>query len=155
RFGAGNVWKDVTAAVQKYVSNELLAVPVNNSVLGDPLPGTVKTLKVIYSTEGLSVATAEQNEGSTLQISKSGAAAQGSGGNVAGKARIDELRKGHPKGLLIVSARFGEGNRWADLTQMIQKAVTGDSLTVPISAAAFGDPAPGSTKRFEMTYVGA
>jgi hypothetical protein len=55
-------------------------------------------------------------------------------------ARLEELRKAQPQGLVIVRAEYGhpsDQDRFRDVTDTVRAAATGTSLTVPVGGAAF------------------
>lgn len=60
-------WKDVTDTVAAHVVDGRLTIEANNSLFGDPVPGTVKTLRVDYESNG-TVGRAEAIEGQTLTV---------------------------------------------------------------------------------------
>ena len=55
--------------------------------------------------------------------------------------------------LQIVSARYGAGDRWADVTKKVQGLVKRNRLEVKASNTVFGDPARGITKSLEVNYT--
>ena len=74
-YGAGDKFKDVTAAVRKQAGSlPLIALPkssYNSSFGGDPVPGVVKTLKIQYRIDGKSgEATFKENATIMLPIPK-------------------------------------------------------------------------------------
>src|SRR5205814_8051587 len=122
---------------------------------GDPAPGSSgKVLRLTYN-DGKANRTIERPEGTTLQIGPRLTAIVPHGGGLMNlEERLAELRKHYPTGLVVLDAEFGTGNRWTSVTDLIQSAVSGDSLTVPIGHEAFGDPAPGSAgQKLKMTYA--
>ena len=52
----------------------------------------------------------------------------------------------------IESARYGAGEQWSDVTEMVRKAVA-DGAAVVASNATFGDPAKDVQKKLQVTYV--
>lgn len=57
------------------------------------------------------------------------------------------------KKLTIVSARYGNGDSWLDVTERTSAMVRGNSLGVTPTYLVFGDPLPGQTKELQLTYT--
>lgn len=58
-----------------------------------------------------------------------------------------------PPALVIKSARYGAGDRWADVTEALKAAVRNNTLQVEASNALAGDPAPGVVKELQVVYA--
>lgn len=54
--------------------------------------------------------------------------------------------------LVVVSARYGIGDDWADVTRELSEAVIGASLRRMADNSIAGDPAPGHRKRLEVEF---
>jgi hypothetical protein len=52
KFGVGDVWEDVTEILRSSISEGNLSIQVTIEVLGDPVPGECKLLRVAYSYAG-------------------------------------------------------------------------------------------------------
>lgn len=66
-YGAGETWADVTGIVAKEVRQGRLSLHVTNQLLGEPIHGVVKTLKVRYRVNGVE-ADAQAGENGDLSI---------------------------------------------------------------------------------------
>lgn len=51
-YGAGDRWADVTQAVAAAVRNNTLRITASNALAGDPAPGVVKQLRMVYAIGG-------------------------------------------------------------------------------------------------------
>jgi hypothetical protein len=69
-------------------------------------------------------------------------------GSAFGKWSEDASQK-----LAIVSARYGNGDSWLEVTQTISAAVQDNSLALTPSFEVFGDPLPGRAKKLQLTYT--
>lgn len=58
-------------------------------------------------------------------------------------------------GLVIVSAKWGNGDKTADVTKIVQKSVNhaNSSVSFLASHVTLGDPAPGMVKSLEVSYT--
>ncbi len=62
RYGiGGDAYKDVTDTVRKQVKAGVLNIPASNGLFGDPFPGAVKHLRVVFSTPTMREAKANEN----------------------------------------------------------------------------------------------
>lgn len=82
------------------------------------------------------------------------------GGPEVAKALVAELGRfapppaEAPKVLTIKKARYGAGDKWADVTDKLAAAVSNNALSATASNAMAGaDPAPGVVKQLEITYT--
>ncbi|HWD40989.1 MAG TPA: hypothetical protein VG944_19225 [Fimbriimonas sp.] len=55
--------------------------------------------------------------------------------------------------LQILSAKYGAGDRWLDVTDVVRKQVVGDRLSVRAGVQLGGDPNPGVGKRLKVLYA--
>jgi hypothetical protein len=72
QYGAEGSFLDVTEQIRARVKEDALSVTADNGIAGDPKPGVVKELRVLYSLGGKE-ATAVAREGEAITIGKSGA----------------------------------------------------------------------------------
>lgn len=74
-------------------------------------------------------------------------------------SRIEELKAFGsiklPTGIEIISAKFGAGNKWVDVTEKLKEILESDSTILHNSSKGLNvkDPAPGWKKKIKVTYV--
>ena len=71
-----------------------------------------------------------------------------SGGCALQKAQEAPRRK-----LAVVSARFGDGDRWVNVTAKLAAAVRDDQLAITPTYENLGDPLPGRSKKLQLSYT--
>lgn len=64
--------------------------------------------------------------------------------------RPEDMRKK----LTIVSARYGNGNSWLDVTEKVSATVHDNGLAITPSYEQFGDPLPGRAKKLQVKTTG-
>ena len=69
QYGAGETWADVKDKVVAAVKDDALTIQASNENFGDPLEGTVKSLKVVVKYSGVEL-TFTADENATLTIDK-------------------------------------------------------------------------------------
>lgn len=137
-YGAGMNWTDVTEKVQGLVRGNGVQFRVDGETLGDPMPGVQKTLRVRYSFRNR-VRTENFKDLENVRLGNPG------GGGLPGG--------GFGRGLQIESARYGVGNRWNDVTALLQNSIQNDGLRMQVTNATMGgDPAPANEKVLEVRY---
>jgi hypothetical protein len=142
-YGAGTTWTDVTEKVKSLVRGNGVEFVVDGSTLGDPLPGVEKTLRIRYAARGR-VRTENFADHATVRLGNPGGGTGIFGGGMAPAVT----------GLQIERARYGDGRRWLDVTQLLRDSVRDNSVQLQVSNATFGqDPAPATPKLVEVDYV--
>jgi hypothetical protein len=153
QYGAGKNRKNVTGQLQALVWQDSLTVPVSVEAFGDPAPSQGNKTLIITYDDGTELKTDELPENSTLQIGKVKVPVLAKNGTLIDlRARYAEYSQRLHCSFVVLSARYGEGNGWVDVTDMAQSAVSGDSMTLPVSAQAFGNPRPGGFSHLEISY---
>lgn len=129
-YGARSTFADVTERVRSQVVNGTIAMQVNADTLGgDPLPNTPKTLTVQYRLG---------NARRTIRVND-----------------FDTLRLGTPTApaLRITRAQYGDGRRMRDVTPLLSDKIKADRLELVVSNANLGgDPAPAERKMLVVDY---
>jgi hypothetical protein len=148
RYGAGNKWMDVTSTLQNLVSNNSVSVKVNNTNMGgDPAEGDHKVLEVDWdSGNGRQRTRISEGDYLNLSASASGYGTDGGGGYPNGGY-------GRYSGLRIIRARYGAGNRWRDVTNILQNLASNNSINIKVNNTNLGgDPAEGDQKVLEVDW---
>ncbi len=137
RYGAKWLSWDVTRRLNRYIRGNQLQVVVNNQNMGgDPAPGSTKRLTVTYSYRGYR---------STVEVPEYQLLVLPAGGNRPGP--------GHGRRLEILDADYGYGNRWRDVTGILQDRVYRGRLELSVDNRSLGgDPAPGRDKELRVVY---
>lgn len=140
-YGADNRWEDVTGRVQGLVRGNGVEFRVDGETLGDPLPGMQKTLRVRYVFRGRTQ-TDNFQDLAYVRLGEPGRGLFG-GGNVRPVRGV----------LQIVRAEYGEGNRWSDVTAILNQQISANSVRMDVTNAAMGgDPAPAVKKSLRVDY---
>ncbi len=125
---------DVTGLVRGMVQKDALSVTATTGLLGDPAPGKMKYLRVMYQKGG---ATGKKmvGEGETLTVG------------------YDEKTK--PLRLIVTKATYGDdgGKHALDVTLRVADMVKDDALSVDNYNELFGDPAPKTSKHLRVDYT--
>ena len=139
-YGVGGRTLDVTELLKAQVRDNQVAFDVPGSQLGDPAPGSVKELLVTYVWEGRTLeARARDGERLTLPLAVAPAP-------VAPPAPV-------ATGLKIISAQYGNGNRVADVTALMNSRISANRLAVAVDNKSMGgDPAVAADKTLNVTY---
>jgi DUF3011 family protein/DnaJ-like protein len=139
-YGAGNRLSDVTNRLNSQIRDNQLSLQVTNDTMGgDPSPNQVKTLTVQYTYNGSS-AQAIVNEGNYLSLP--------GGDNYAGDNRYNSGT------LQITRARYGAGNRMADVTARMNSQIRGGQLSMRVTNDTMGgDPSPNQPKTLTVQYL--
>jgi hypothetical protein len=124
---------DVTAMVAGKVREDALSLVANTSSLGDPAPGKIKYLRVVYS-KGAAIGKKIVNDGQTLAVAR------------------DE--KTVPIRLMVAKAEYGNfaDGKLKEISLRVADMVDHDALTVGNYNAVFGDPAPQRSKELRVEY---
>ena len=138
-YGAGSTWRDVTSNVQSLVRGNNLNFQVSNQTLGgDPAPGSAKTLKLQVRRSFAPIQTLTFAEGSTVNLQVAGGGTGGGGGF---------------GGLQITRAMYGAGSQVRDVTNMLNSQIRDNRLSLVVNNGTMGgDPAPGARKSLTVTY---
>lgn len=127
-------------------------VRVGNELFGgaDPAPGRRKTLWLETRTPGGRQRRFEYEEGSWVDGDNF------LGWGAGGPWRADDSgppRPGH-RSLRIISARYGEGGRSTDVSDLLRARIQRNSLRLRVDNGSLGgDPAPGRRKQLTLTYA--
>lgn len=169
-YGAGNSWTDVTDRVRGHVRGEGLDFRVDGEHLGDPLPGVSKTLRVRYVLSG-EERTDNFEDLSYVRLGNPNAVAPPLATPVPAPAPtpaptpagVDRPRPTRPgmrpsfpsrMRLTITKAEYGEGQRWRDVTELLNQQVTNSGLQLLVNNTNMGgDPAPAVPKRLRVQYL--
>ncbi|MHC4250444.1 MAG: glycosyl hydrolase, partial [Planctomycetota bacterium] len=151
-----------------YVSDRQLAAAKAKG--GDVVtPGATYRVVVVPPCERMPVATLEQ----LFALARGGCTVVFAGAlprDVPGLARLDErsaelralLAPVAPEGggpaaagkLVVTSARYGAGETWIDVTEIVRKHARGDRLSIKVDVPKpFPDPLVGTVKTLEVEYV--
>ena len=151
-YGANNRVVDVAARLQSQLHDNALNITVGAETMGgDPVPGVVKTINVTYSYQGRQVQTSAM-DGELLHLPKAASGVFGDilRGRGEGPVRI---RRGAPARLVIVSAKYGARDKYADVKALLDSRVQNNSLTVRVANDTFGgDPIMGQKKTLTLQY---
>ena len=151
-YGANNRVVDVAARLQSQLHDNALNITVGAETMGgDPVPGVVKTINVTYSYQGRQVQTSAM-DGELLHLPKATSGVFGDilRGRAEGPVRI---RRGAPARLVIVSAKYGARDKYADVKALLDSRVQNNSLTVRVANDTFGgDPIMGQKKTLTLQY---
>jgi hypothetical protein len=170
-YGANSSWSDVTGLVQNRVRGNQLVVPVTLEVLGsDPAPGVGKSLRVRYSQDGVEREAAAADF-DTLRIPADAPdlPAEPAAGSTSPSTPPSGPRPpstdpwltrgqdvapiGEPGKLRIFYARYGTGDKVADVREKLRPFLRGERLFLAVSPGSIGvDPAPGETKMIHVIY---
>ncbi len=153
RYGRPDHYKDVTEVLRTLTWEESLTIPVGPEAFGRGASRNDDKLEVTYSPEGTEVRTVSQQAGSTLQIGKTKVPVLAQDGGLVNLrevyARDSERLKSQ---LVIFSARFGVGDRRDEYKDLIQSAVTDNSLTLPVKFKTFNVHPTGATFDLDICY---
>jgi hypothetical protein len=130
-YGANGHFYDVTGIVNGMISGNTLSVPAENSLFGDPIVGTIKTLTVTYVANGVSN-TISVPEHQTLSVVITS----------TGSADVLAYFRHFLTGNTVSTTQPGASNDWKWLNSF-------QSFYAP---APFPDPAPGIEKGIVVTY---
>ena len=141
QYGADYRFRDVTDLLNSRIAGDQLNLRItNDSMGGDPAPDRPKILTVSYVFNG-QPGKLVVNEKDTLVLPGAGGGWNGSWPAGGGQ-------------LQIMRARFGAGDRNADVTGLVSSAVQNGTVNLPVTRQTMGsDPAPGQTKRLNVIYL--
>lgn len=150
QYGHDSRWADVTETLRRSVRGGRLDVIISNDLFRmDPAPAEVKSLRVEYLIDGRRF-NDEFPENSRLVLPNFGP------GRDRDRDRDDRERFGE-RGLIILSAQYGFGNRFVDVTRIVRGYVRDGQLRMRVSNDTMGgDPFRGPDKvlRVEYSYNG-
>jgi hypothetical protein len=125
---------DVTGTIRGMVEKDAVRVVATTLALGDPAPGKIKYLRVMYTKGGV-LSKKIVGEGGTLAVAH------------------DETAT--PLRLVVTKAVYGDfvGGKTLDLTLRLADLVKDDHLSISNYIGSFGDPAPGKSKQLRVEYT--
>ena len=134
-YGSGGTWVDVTARVRSLVHGDSLNIRVDNDTLGgDPTPGTPKTLRLRVRDEFGRVSVLSYQEKDFIGMS---------------------IRTGGPgwDTLQITRAQYGANNRFLEATALLNSRIQGNRLSLRVTNDTMGgDPAYNARKVLTVWY---
>jgi hypothetical protein len=133
-YGIDNRFYNVTSRLASLIQANSLSIRVTNeSMGGDPAEDHPKALNVWYSFNGR-VANVIVNEKDTLNL-------PADSDFFAGRLRV-------------MRAQYGIGNRYADVTDILNSQIQGDSLSLRVTNDVMGgDPDPEQHKQLIVFYI--
>ncbi len=138
QYGSGNRMRDVTGLLNSQIQNGHIGMRVGNDTLGgDPAPGSTKSLIVSYVSGGRP-GQITLGEGDYLTLG-------GGGGN-----------GGYPGGsnLRILRAEYGAGDRLVDVTARLNSQIRNGQLSLRVTNDTMGrDPVEEHRKALTVWYV--
>lgn len=143
-YGSRNHSVDVGRAVAAYVNGGQVRMRINNDTMGvDPDRGADKFLRVEYAFNGQrdTVQVSEEND---LVLPRAGIGAVG----------VIPQSPAYGNGIVILSAGYGAGNRFADVTRILQGRQAPDgTLRINVTNDTMGgDPVRGPDKTLKVDY---
>jgi hypothetical protein len=143
-YGVQNNRADVTNTVRRLVNGPNFRV--NNTTMGvDPARGRDKVLRIHARNGSGQMRDFNYNEGQTVDARMFTGGGFGGGGY---PGQGNQFR-----GLRIVQASYGAGNRRRDVTSRVQSLVFNNRLNVLVNNNTMRvDPAPGQPKNLQLTY---
>jgi hypothetical protein len=138
QYGSGNRMRDVTGLLNSQIQNGHIGMRVGNDTLGgDPAPGSTKSLIVSYVSGGrpgqITLA-----EGDYLTL---------------GGGRDDDDDRGHGRGLRILRAEYGAGDRLVDVTARLNSQIRDGQLSLTVTNDTMGrDPVEEHRKALTVWY---
>ncbi|MGB7554639.1 MAG: DUF3395 domain-containing protein [Candidatus Korobacteraceae bacterium] len=143
-YGVQNNRADVTNTVRRLVNGPNFRV--NNTTMGvDPARGRDKVLRIHARNGSGQMRDFNYKEGQTVDSRMFVGVGFGGGGYPGGGNQF--------RGLRIVQASYGAGNRRRDVTSRLQSMVRNDRLTVLVNNSTMGgDPAFNQPKNLQLTY---
>jgi hypothetical protein len=135
-YGSGKTWADVTARVRSLGRENSLKIQVDNETLGgDPTPGTPKDLRMRVRDEHGVVSVLHYHEGDLISMALRG------GGFGA-------------EGLRVAHAQYGTDSRFVDVTDVLNSHIERGQLSLRVLDDTMGgDPAYGVPKKLVVWYT--
>lgn len=144
-YGADNRWLDVTDIVRNLVRGDGLILRVDGATLTDPLPGTLKTLRIRYIYQGRTRTDNFQDLADVRLGDPEGNSRGGGRGGRGGRGAAT---------LSITRAEYGQGTRWLDVTDMLNREIRSGVLRMDINNETMGgDPAPSNPKTLRVQFL--
>jgi hypothetical protein len=133
-YGIDNRFANVTSRLASYIQGNSLSLRVTNETMGgDPADDHPKVLNVWYSFNGRS-AHVLINEKDTLNL-------PADSDFFAGRLRV-------------MRAQYGVGNRYVDVTDLLNSQIQGDALSLRVTNDVMGgDPDPEQRKQLIVFYI--
>jgi len=130
-YGAGDRWADVTQAVAAAVRNNTLRITASNALAGDPAPGVVKQLRMVYAIGGQEQTIAVK-ENDSVVLGESVAPADPR--QVAILEALGDI--GDPVGIEAIVKAARDGSWGLRLAAIRILGRVGDAQAVPVLVAA-------------------
>jgi len=133
-YGIDNRFANVASRLSSFIQGNSLSLRITNETMGgDPAEERPKVLNVWYSFNGR-VANVIVNEKDTLSL-------PADSDFFAGRLRV-------------MRAQYGVGNRYADVTDLLNSQIQGDSLSLRVTNDVMGgDPDPEQRKQLVVFYI--
>lgn len=160
-YGVENHWADVTSRIASLIQGNSLDITVNNDTLGgDPAPGTPKTLRLRVRNENGREEILSYHEKDLISLSLSTVETgfgrredRGDDGDDRRYGRRHEYG-GDQSGLRILRADYGTQNHFADVTARLNSQVQNGTLNLRITNDTMGgDPADNRRKTLTVWYL--
>ena len=144
-YGAGNQGMDVTGLLQSRIANNRLDFQATNANIGnDPAPNQLKVMQVSYMWQGRAY-NADIPEGQWLRLPDAA--------GVTNQPVTQTVNQPYYPALRIVSAKYGLGNRVADVTNLLTSRIANDRLSLTVDNNSMGgDPGRGDDKQLYVIY---
>lgn len=149
-YGASGRDVDVTDRLRDLARRDE-RLRVTNELFGvDPYPGQTKVLRIVTRDRAHQQRVFEYREYQTVDGHQFLGWGRGDWGRDSDRGPV---RPGYGSRFIIDSASYGAGNRWVDVTALVQAQVRGDRLDLQVRNELFGvDPAPGQRKQLSVTF---
>jgi hypothetical protein len=161
-YGAGRQRQDVTNTLKRLVNNGPNFKVTNANMGTNPAPGQNKSLRIVARDSGGNVRDFNYKEGAIVNSSMfSGGPNTGRPGWTkpqpwwGNQPGFGNNRPGwnNNAGLNIVSAKWGAGRQWQDVTSRVQSYVRNNRISVKVTPQNMGgDPAQGVSKTLTVVY---
>ena len=160
-YGAGDHWVDVTSRIASLIQGNSLDITVNNDTLGgDPAPGTPKTLRLRVRNEYDREEVLSYHEKDMISLSISTAEAgfgrredRDDDSGDRGYEHRRERASDH-SGLRVLRADYGTQNHFSDVTARLNSQVQNGTLNLRITNDTMGgDPADERRKTLTVWYL--
>ena len=153
-YGLNNNFADVTEKVRARQTTGGVQLPVNGESLGiDPLPGTVKVLRLYYRVNG-EFNQGEWRDGDNARVGNpTGGGFFGNRGRGNADGRTRNQTQPIAPVLTLIDAKYGERNRVNDVLARLQGMIQNNRLTVLVNNTTMGgDPAVAVAKQLTVVY---
>ena len=152
QYGHDKRWIDVADVLNRSMVNGVLDfTPSNDFFRTDPAPAEPKLLRIEYTLNGQNFREEyPENKRVTLGTPNNNNYIKGIPGRIMDRTG---LRGGSGSGLRITSARYGDGQRVTDVTDMVRSQVVNGVVAMHVDNGTMrGDPAVGAAKMLVVEY---